>query len=117
MFTGEITGISRQLFYRAGGYSSVKCFGFDQPFIEHRTGPQDTFIRQIRSCQNNAAGAHKAITPNRDRGGILAIGIQVNAVGEDLGAESGNRRKGADSDGVGAINQMSAGDGAVRADD
>ena len=70
-------------------------------------------IRQRASAQQHTARSHKAVVSNVHRLATLARLAQVDAVGENLRAESRKRGKRSYFHLVRAIDEMAAGDGGV----
>ena len=70
-------------------------------------------IRQGASAQQHTACSHKAMVANVHGLASLARLVQVDAVGENLRAESRKRAECSNFHLVGAIDEMAAGDGGV----
>src|SRR5437588_2185848 len=91
-------------------HAAEKLIRFRKTFVEERFGAEHGKVRKRASTEQNAVRSDETVIANSHRRRALAIVLDVDAVGNDLGLVSSERGKPADRDRIGAIDQMPMGD-------
>lgn len=100
-------------FQPPGRLTSIQGPRLLQGLIEQGKGAKDTRIRQHAATKNHAVATHKAVRTYGDRLTVLAVLLQVDGMGEELGVIAGNGGEGPDRDPIGAIDMMVLGNGGM----
>ena len=113
----KIFAVARQRFYRLRRHAAIKLIRIGKTFIEKRFRAKNAEIRQRAAAEQGAIGPDKTKIADANRFRGLPILFDVDAVGDDLGMESGECRESANGNRVRAIEEMTVGDGRVLAED
>lgn len=79
--------------------------------VEQGEGTEHAMIGQHTATKDHATGSHKAVRADHDRFTVLPVELEINGMGEQLGAITGDGGEGPDRDPVGDINVVVFNDG------
>ena len=113
----KIFAVWRKFLDQPRRHAAVKLIRFRKTFVEKRFGAEHAKIRKRATTEQNAVRSDETVIADSYRRRALAILLDIDAVGNDLGLESSEGREFADRDRIGAIDQMPVGDGRMFADD
>lgn len=73
-------------------------------FIKQEEGTEHTIERQHTAIKDDETGSNKAVSPGHDGFTVLPVELEINGMGEQLEAVTGNGGEGPNQDPIGGVN-------------